>query len=291
MPVSPSSLIFLVIVGVWAAYFVQYWVRRREHLSTARSMDRFSESMRVLQRRRPLPEADLGARPAPAYALTPSRPSRPQVLVKRAAYGDEVARAPRHPAPVRLASASQRTRGITFLCVVLLVLDLVVFAATGVSSWWLVPVSFVPLAGALAWVRAGARAIGAIRSPRRPSAPLPAAAVPARRGPLARPSAVPGPVTEARAEVVDLPVAAAYDIEAVEALAAPAPPERGVLPVPIVSTEDDIPTTWDPRPVPRPTYALKATARRPVPPAGRSTAAQPEVDELPRPSSRRVAGA
>ena len=40
---SPSSLIFLVLLGVWAAYFVQYWIRRRDHLSTARSVEQFTE--------------------------------------------------------------------------------------------------------------------------------------------------------------------------------------------------------------------------------------------------------
>ena len=54
---QPSSLIFLVIIAVWAAYFVQYWVRRREHLATARSVDQFSESMRVLERRTPAARA------------------------------------------------------------------------------------------------------------------------------------------------------------------------------------------------------------------------------------------
>ena len=54
--VQPSSLVFLVIIAVWAAYFVQYWVRRREHLATARSVDQFSEAMRVLERRAALAE-------------------------------------------------------------------------------------------------------------------------------------------------------------------------------------------------------------------------------------------
>ena len=53
VPVQPSSLIFLVIIAIWAAYFVQHWVRRREHLATVRSVDQFTESMRVLERRSP----------------------------------------------------------------------------------------------------------------------------------------------------------------------------------------------------------------------------------------------
>ncbi len=81
---SPSSLIFLVLLGVWAAYFVQYWVRRRDHLATARSVEQFTAAMRVLERRDPLPGADL-SEPAPrSYAVHPARSVRPQVLVKRA---------------------------------------------------------------------------------------------------------------------------------------------------------------------------------------------------------------
>ncbi|MGA8980864.1 MAG: hypothetical protein WB473_17270, partial [Pedococcus sp.] len=82
---QPSSLIFLVIIAVWAAYFVQYWVRRREHLATAQSVDQFSETMRVLERRSPLPATDLSTPSRPSYAVSPARAVRAQVLVKRAA--------------------------------------------------------------------------------------------------------------------------------------------------------------------------------------------------------------
>ncbi|MBK8867191.1 MAG: hypothetical protein IPN45_03770 [Actinomycetales bacterium] len=34
---QPSSLIFVAVVGIWAAFLVQHWVRRREDLATARS--------------------------------------------------------------------------------------------------------------------------------------------------------------------------------------------------------------------------------------------------------------
>ncbi len=49
--VSPSSLIFIVVIAIWATYFSIYVMRRREQLSTARSVDRFSTHMRILQRR------------------------------------------------------------------------------------------------------------------------------------------------------------------------------------------------------------------------------------------------
>lgn len=49
--VSPSSLIFVVVLVIWATYLSLHVARRREQMSTARSVDRFSSHMRVLQRR------------------------------------------------------------------------------------------------------------------------------------------------------------------------------------------------------------------------------------------------
>ncbi len=53
--VQPSSLVFVAVVAIWAAWFVPHWIRRREHLSTARSLDRFSEAMRVVDREGAVP--------------------------------------------------------------------------------------------------------------------------------------------------------------------------------------------------------------------------------------------
>ena len=49
--VSPSSLIFIAVIAIWATYLVVHVARHREQLATARSVDRFSGQMRVLQRR------------------------------------------------------------------------------------------------------------------------------------------------------------------------------------------------------------------------------------------------
>ncbi|MGL4745701.1 MAG: hypothetical protein ACRCXL_15110 [Dermatophilaceae bacterium] len=62
---SPSSLVFIVLVGVWAVYFLQHWVRRRDHIATARSVGQFSAAMRVLERRDRQVEPDAaGAAPS-----------------------------------------------------------------------------------------------------------------------------------------------------------------------------------------------------------------------------------
>jgi hypothetical protein len=94
-----------------------------------------------------------------------------------------------------------------------------------------------------------------------------------------------------------------YDLEAIERGAAVAPEpvaEPGAAgqttaaqttpAVPLVD-EDDIPLTWDPVPVPRPTYTMKAVAHRTqAPPVGHGV--PPELaDAAYEEPVRRVAGA
>lgn len=88
MSVDPSSLIFVVIIGIWALYLVQHWVRRREQVATSRSVDRFSEAMRVLERRAPIP-IELPARSTRPYAVaakvvTAANVVRPEVAMPQA---------------------------------------------------------------------------------------------------------------------------------------------------------------------------------------------------------------
>jgi hypothetical protein len=80
MSVDPSSLIFVVIIGIWAAYLMQHWVRRREQVATSRSVDRFSDAMRLLERRVPVP-IELPARASRGYVVAPTGPRRPEVTV------------------------------------------------------------------------------------------------------------------------------------------------------------------------------------------------------------------
>ncbi len=80
----PGSLIFVVIVAVWAAYLVQHWVHRREDAAATRSVDSFSEAMRVLQKRPLFPATALRTPRPDSYAVLPGRSARPTVDVKRA---------------------------------------------------------------------------------------------------------------------------------------------------------------------------------------------------------------
>ena len=189
---SPSSLIFLVLLGVWAAYFVQYWVRRRDHVATARSVEQFSEAMRVLERRDPLPRTDL-SEPAPrSYAVHPARTARPQVLVKRAVASDPgpigvterikrlgcrcpgrrfghaapsspVAAGPaRRPAAVgagrRRVRPSRRVRGLLLLAAVVELLVIAPLVATSMLPPWALAPALLAVGWAALFARAGVRA-------------------------------------------------------------------------------------------------------------------------------------
>jgi hypothetical protein len=158
--VQPSSLVFLVLIAIWAAYLLQHWVRRREYLATARSVDRFSAAMRVLERRNPLPELDLTAPRPRSYAISPARPSRPEVVVKRAQSPQSYV--PMEPSPVvrptRLfhflaGMSARRLRGLSLLASLALVFLVCALAAFSVLSGWSVLVVLTMLAADVTWLR------------------------------------------------------------------------------------------------------------------------------------------
>lgn len=327
MLVQPSSLIFLVIIGIWAAYFVQYWVRRREHLATMRSVDAFSETMRVLERRAPLVTVDHGGQAPRTSALSPARAMRPQVTVKRAAA--HVAA----PVPVPAVAASapvervvpsaaprgmhpgRATRGTVILVGLLGTVAFGVLAALSVLVWW----SFVvPLAMAgvgFVWLRAGVqaelKAQRAARGRARRATARTAAPVASR---VAQPAATPHATTAPErsgdvvaAESAPVPVQTApFDVDVPAEPATTAPlvqepvQEQPIEQAPVVAAhevvlpeldEDDIPLTWDPRPVPRPTYTMKArAAERPAPTVEPEPAAQAEHTAYEDVPERRIAG-
>jgi hypothetical protein len=82
--VQVGSLIFVVIVAIWAAYLLQHWVRRREDAAATRSVDGFSKAMRVLEKRPLLPRSELRAPRPDSYAVKPAAAARAIVDVKRA---------------------------------------------------------------------------------------------------------------------------------------------------------------------------------------------------------------
>lgn len=306
-----SSLVFVVIVAVWAVYLVQHWVRRRDHLATARSVDRFSEAMRVLERRRTLTVPEAAApRTYAASPLRPARPGAPQVVAKpvRGAHG---ATAVAPSAALRRARTAAQLRGAGLLAGWLAMVVLVGLAMTGVLPRW----------GALAGVAACALSVAAVRwsvarqraarRPARPAARPQARPAPRRAAVVATPH-VPVPGQDAQtftAQSVAIsvrtptrretarpqaPAAELYDIDSVEAALAPAVPEASQVPdapqvaAPARAFAEPAEGTWAPVAVPPPTYTLKAKAYRPAPgttslPAdGTEMALEEEFEDLPR---------
>jgi len=319
--VQPSSLIFVVIVGIWAAFFIQYWVRRREHIATARSVDAFTSTMRVLEVRDPLPQVEVSDRPR-SYAVSPVRPARPQVTVKRAeamlSVRDLQGRA-QQAASTEWRSAGGRTaprversedapasseprshpgwRGILFwrpsraafgmaLAIgFVATLSYAVLAVTGVLVAWspAIPAALTVIGflGVRADVRAGldsrlhpadvggSAGVGvALAGGARPRD---RATVDEARGVIGLGSATVNEevvVPEARLD----PREQVFDVSAATASMTPdAPAPAGTSPAAAAGRraapvdDDDMPLTWDPVPVPRPTYTMKAKATR-VPP-------------------------
>jgi hypothetical protein len=327
--VQPSSLVFLVIIAVWAAYFVQYWVRRREHLATARSVDQFSESMRVLERRNPLPAADLSTPQPRSYAVAPARPVRAQILVKRAASA-ELPASPASPVAPRPTdrrderpadrrdertaadrrderTAARRTRAMILLGALSTVLVTVPLVALGLLPLVTLLVPVVSIGIAVRWVRSTAVAEQRARRAARPvSAPAPARrprqaydVAPAREAavPEAAPqTALATEAVEAGSELFDIQAVVARVRRPAQAVASAETVESvepaQLAPMRPLVDEDDIPLTWDPVPVPRPTYTMKSRATRPAPAAADLVGdADTEYTAYEQEPVRRVAGA
>jgi cytoskeletal protein RodZ len=306
--VQPSSLVFLVIIAVWAAYFVQYWVRRREHLATARSVDQFSESMRVLERRSPLPASNLSTPQPRSYAVTPARAARPQVLVKRADTSQaEVPTPPEEEAepsaPRTSPMVARRNRAMIMLGALSTVVVAVPLVALSLLSLTFLVVPLVSVGGAVAWARSAALAERRSRmatSAARPAQQRPSQQRASQSRPVSPTIAVEA-VHEAEAVEVEPDVAAhpvkpeLFDVQAEPAgVAVPAAVTAEVVRTPArpLVDEDDIPLTWDPVPVPRPTYTMKSRVTRPAPTSadlvGDADTEYAAHEEIPE---RRVAGA
>lgn len=294
-----TSLLILLVVAIWAAYLLQHWIRRREAMATARSVDRFSEAMRVLAKRDPLPQGL-----APMVRQRPVASAAPAVSVKaprtslragQPTVGDDMNSSKRTPqqAPSRERLAGiitggkqaiaklqgldgRQVRGISLLAALGFTLVTLVLAPFGVVSWWLPLVGLLASAGVVAWLRSS---VVAQQRSRRTAAPSRAP----RRTVRTETFAAPGAGFESEEQHVaprveeeprrEQPVAAApFGFE--EQPEAPA----AVVEAPVV---DDVDADgWRPTQVPRPTYAMKERApQTQVVPA--ATVADVPVEDLP----------
>ena len=246
---DPSSLVFLAIIGVWAAYLVPTWLRRRVHFAQARARDRFSASARVLHRR---------SRPAARSASTAAVLSSPaavtaadvvdEVLPKHGARASRVgeadrarARSAQREAHIAHATAVERARlAAARRARVMVSLLLFSAAAWAVSLTTASPIWVSAPPSVMLLVHVMAARVAAVRS-RRTLAVSRARLAEARRRAEAAAAVVPDTVAEPSSPVA-------------EPAAAPESPAAAV--------GDD---TWMPVPVPPPTYTLKPVVPRPEP--------------------------
>lgn len=292
-----SSLIFVLVVAIWAVYLLQYWVKRRDHLATVRSVDRFSAAMRVLETHR----APGGAEATPrSYAIAPTRAARPTVSVKRASDSartvDDVDLESPEPAAhrpgvvSRVVDAPRRVRGLTVLTMLALLPVVLLVAAFGPLPWWTPVVWLVGTVAAFAWLRESV--VAARRSaPRRPAshaAPIDEEATRPARSAQARPHSTRTPAARVTTEAVS-PTLAELDVDEVVSVT-----ETAGEPVPTAVAEAAPaatlePGSWSPVPVPRPTYTMKARAHR-AEPEMVEEAGRPASDASPQPQSPSLPG-
>ncbi len=200
--VPAGSLIFVVIVAIWAAYLLQHWVRRQQNVAGARSIDRFSQAMRVLEPRPALPETAAPASPR-AHPSSAVRVIRPVVDVKRAVPAGAAPRSPlvarsstdavpdshevdpmshqthqshhtphthqthSHPsqrAPQQVSLLQRRLRAVLLLAALAWVPTSVVLVVLGRLLWVSIPFSLLTVAAVVIWLRTEATADRARRS-------------------------------------------------------------------------------------------------------------------------------
>ncbi|MFP5334096.1 MAG: hypothetical protein ACLGIV_02175 [Actinomycetes bacterium] len=247
-----SSLIFLVIIGLWAAVLVPHWVRRRAALGGSRVRDRFSGAMHVLARR---PRARRPHPPTRSYVHRP-RTGAHHVAARTTPEG-----APRRPARLPVGGLVV----LVLLAALLVAVPAsVVAAALGAIPFW---APAAPL-GALIWLLAGLRLRALRRRARRGRA---------RRGraTVRRPVDVP-PVATAPGQVTSSPAAAVAmappDVDA------PVAADESWTPVPVP------PPTYTLKPqAPRRTVAAYA-APAPAPVVPAEAASQQPEEAQPEPA-------
>ncbi|MDO5628287.1 MAG: hypothetical protein Q4G43_08205 [Mobilicoccus sp.] len=271
---SPSSLIFVAVIAIWAAYLVIETSRRREYLATARTVDRFSASMRVLQRRAVRRESAEAFEASTAPMRSTSSVllhRRPEITARAAAEARaevhaEVRRTPAHTggatalaARQRRAAQVRRNRVVALAALVsgVAALATAVLAGLGFVSWFL-PASALAV-GVLLLVVLRRRAV-ATRPVRTTHTTRTSQAPQRRDAELLAPMSV-ETVAPSRTEVlVPQHVPFDYAREVEPSVVA----ERDEV---LVGERDPLhgEPGWQPVPVPPPTYTLKARAEHPVP--------------------------
>lgn len=234
-----SALIFVALAVAWAIYLIPKALRQHEDSAASRSIDGFSDRMRVLARREPVDSKSarlvVPGRPAAAIEAEP-----PEALERVAGVVPAAPAAPAAPAPTpqqhrarRAAAARAAKRRMRV--VLTIVAAIVVVGVVSGAGYLPVAYTAVPVGVLAAWLIACRVMVTKER----------AAYVPATRRSVVEPEADvddEGPLTE---EIAVVEVEVEPDAEVV----AETPAERA-------------PGAWDPRPHTLPTYVAKEPAAR-----------------------------
>ena len=137
-----SALIFVALAVAWAVYLVPKALRHHEDVARTRSVDRFSQTMRVLARRETVDRRNA------RLVVTPGRPTAQAAVATEPAARPELT-----PAQLRArrAAAKRATRRRRNVLGVVLLANLVMLglAALGLVSWWYVA---IPVGLLVAWL-------------------------------------------------------------------------------------------------------------------------------------------
>jgi hypothetical protein len=132
--VPASSLIFLVIIALWAAYLVPSAIRRHRRVASARQADRDSEAMRVVVRRGSAPVGQALAAAAANAVGSSSRPMLGPGATPVAA--QQVSSAPAQAAAPRATSRVVRRRRQLLGATVAVTVLAWVLTFVASTPWW-----------------------------------------------------------------------------------------------------------------------------------------------------------
>ncbi|RKN41623.1 hypothetical protein [Streptomyces hoynatensis] len=261
--VSSSGLIFAMIVGAWAAYLVPMWLRKQDELNEARPTERFSTAIRLLTRGRrasaeaaedsgeetqdlPDPSADVRSFAEPVSMVKrvdPTPPAAPTPAPAAAPAAGQVSPAPSAAAPTAAATARAKVLARRRRTTIVLLLAFTlggIFALTSGGYLWLPAIPAVLLAAYVVHVRRQERRRYEVAVDRRRAEEA------ARRlRQRTRPGAAAAPEKPSTAVVEQTDHAEWVD------------QQRRRIPAP-----EDEPQSWEPAPVPLPTYVNAPVAPR-----------------------------
>jgi hypothetical protein len=139
--VDLSGLIFVALAVAWAAYLIPKALKHHEDVARSRSVDRFSDRMRVLARREPVDRRNA------RLVVTPGRPA---AQVESAVQGEQVVTTAAQLAARRQATnrAARRRRRVLLLLLLANVAVTAVATAKVIEWWWVA----APVGLLLAWL-------------------------------------------------------------------------------------------------------------------------------------------